>query len=177
MKLKEFKMKLLRWDTKEVIFELECSSWEQLLKGALKEKISFHRADFSGSDFSGSNFRNSNFSGSDFSDSDFRNSSFRYSDFSGSNSRNSNFKNSNWENSRHQYKIGNMREWKSMQLDTYMIVFNKRIMAIGCQQYTIDEWKQFTDEKISEMDKKSLEWWNKWKDFIFKAIELSAGSK
>ena len=69
-----------------------------------------------------------------------------------------------------------MREWKSMQLDTYMIVFNKRIMAIGCQQHTIDEWKQFTDEKIAEMDKKSLEWWNKWKDFIFKAIELSVGS-
>ena len=37
-------MKLLRWDTKEVIFELECSSWEQLLKGALKEKISFYIA-------------------------------------------------------------------------------------------------------------------------------------
>ena len=39
-------MKLLRWDTKEVIFELECDSWEQLLKSALKEKISFYRADF-----------------------------------------------------------------------------------------------------------------------------------
>ena len=48
---------------------------------------------------------------------------------------------------------------------------------MGCQQHTIDEWKKFTDEKISEMDKKSLEWWNKWKHFIFKAIELSVESK
>ena len=34
-------MQLKRWDTKEVIFEMDCSSWEELLKGALKMKISF----------------------------------------------------------------------------------------------------------------------------------------
>jgi len=66
-----------------------------------------------------------------------------------------------------------MREWKSMQLDTYMVVYNKHILAIGCQQHTIKEWKEFTDEKISTFDDGAIEWWNKWKDFIFKAIELS----
>jgi hypothetical protein len=66
-----------------------------------------------------------------------------------------------------------MREWKSMQLDTYMIVFNKHILAIGCQQHSIADWKAFTDIEISKMDSKALVWWKKWKDFIFKAIELS----
>jgi hypothetical protein len=66
-----------------------------------------------------------------------------------------------------------MEEWKSLQLDTYMIVFNKHILAIGCQQFKIKEWKKFTDDEISEMYDGALDWWNKWKDFIFKAIELS----
>ena len=66
------KMELLRWDTKEIIFKLECSSWEELLKGALKAKISFYRADFSDSDFRDSDFRGSNFSDSNFRDSQLR---------------------------------------------------------------------------------------------------------
>ena len=66
-----------------------------------------------------------------------------------------------------------MKEWHSMQLDTYMVCFNKHILAIGCQQYTINEWHNFTDDEISDMDYNALVWWKKWKDFIFKAIELS----
>jgi uncharacterized protein YjbI with pentapeptide repeats len=216
-------MKITRWDTKEIIFELECDSWEQLLKGALKAKVSFFRADFSwanfsdsnfrgsnfsdsdfsdsnfrgsnfrGSNFRGSDFRGSNFRGSDFSDSDFRGSDFRGSNFRGSDFRDSNFsdsnfrgsnfsdsdfsdsnfRGSNFRGSKHQYKIGNMREWHSMQLDTYMIVFNKHILAIGCQQFSIKEWREFSDKQIENMDKEALAWWAKWKDFIFKAIELT----
>ena len=195
-------MKLTRWDTREVIFELNCGSWEELLKGALKARISFYRANFSGSDFSESNFRGSDFSesdfsesdfsgsdfswsdfsGSDFSESDFSESDFRGSNFSGSNFRGSDFRGSDFSGSdfrgldfrksRHQYKIGNMREWHSMQLDRYMIVFDKNILAIGCQQHSIKKWKEFSDKEISNMDKAALDWWNKWKDFIFKAIEL-----
>ena len=180
-------MKLTRWDTNQVIFELECNSWEELLKGALEAKISFYRADFRGSDFRGSNFRYSNFSDSDFSNSDFSDSNFSDSDFSNSDFSDSNFSDSdfsdsefsdsefsdsNFRGSKHQYKIGNMREWHSMQLDTYMIVFNKHILAIGCKQFKIKEWESFTDEEITDMDSGALEWWKKWKDFIFKAIEL-----
>jgi hypothetical protein len=44
-------MELRRWDNKEIIFELECNSWEELLKGALKAKVSFYRANFRGANF------------------------------------------------------------------------------------------------------------------------------
>jgi hypothetical protein len=70
-----------------------------------------------------------------------------------------------------------MREWKSMQIDTYRIGFNKNILTIGCEQHTIVKWKSFTDERISKMDNNALVWWNKWKDFIFKAIDLSYGAE
>jgi hypothetical protein len=191
-------MELRKRFTEELIFELECNTWEELLKGALKAKISFHSADFRGADFSDVDFRYSDFSYSDFSDSDFSGSNFcgsdfSYSDFRGADFRgsnfsgadfsradfsrtdfcDSNFRGSDFSGSQHQYKIGNMREWKSMQLDTYMIGFNDSILTIGCQQNTIAEWKSMQDEKIKMMDAGALEWWKKWKDFIFQAIELS----
>ena len=61
----------------------------------------------------------------------------------------------------------------SMQIEKWAIAFTSEIIAIGCQQHTIKEWKEFEDERIHEMDSSALEWWKKWKDFIFMAIELS----
>jgi hypothetical protein len=170
-------MKLKRWDTGKVIFETECSSWEELLKGALKAKVIFFKADFRdadfrGADFSDANFRYSDFRGADFSGADFSGADFRYSDFRYSDFSNADFRDADFRGSKHQYKIGNMVEWHSMLLETYVIGFNSRILTIGCQQNTIKKWKEFTDTEISKMDKGALEWWRKWKDFIFQAIEL-----
>jgi len=115
-------MKLKRLDTGEVIFEMECSTFRELVEGATKEGISFYRADMRGA-------------------------------------------------------VGNMEDVKSMQLEKYMIAFTSDILCIGCQQHTIEEWASFTDEKISQMDDGALEWWKKWKDFIFTAIEMTKDIK
>jgi hypothetical protein len=66
-----------------------------------------------------------------------------------------------------------MIQVKSSQLDTWSITYTDTHLQIGCQNHTIDEWKQFTDEQISVMDDEALEWWSKWKDSIFQIIELS----
>jgi len=50
-------MKLKRWDNQEVIFELECYSLLELLRGAFKAKISFYRADLRGANLHGANLR------------------------------------------------------------------------------------------------------------------------
>ena len=70
---------------------------------------------------------------------------------------------------------GNMKEIRTMQIDTYRISFTKETLQIGCKRHLIEEWKSFSDEEISKMDgtKNTLGWWNKWKEHIFKAIELS----
>ncbi len=60
-----------------------------------------------------------------------------------------------------------------MQIDTYKIGFTKDTLQIGCQRHLIKEWKDFDDDKIANMDSDAKQWWNKWKDFIFKAIEIS----
>ena len=45
-------------------------------------------------------------------------------------------------------------------------------MAIGCQQHTIEEWKNFDDEVISKMDSNALEWWSRYKTVLFSLIDL-----
>ena len=131
-------MKIERWDTKEVIFELECSSWADLMKAALKEKISFYGANLRGADLS-------------------------YTDLHGANLRGADLR----------FLVGNGEEVKTMHLEKYMVVFTKDVLVIGCESHPISEWEDFTDKEIDKMDSGALDWWNKWKDFIFKAIELS----
>ena len=60
-----------------------------------------------------------------------------------------------------------------MQIETYSISFTKDILQIGCKRFSHTEWKNFSDDEIKKMDSQALSFWNKWKDFIFKAIELS----
>ncbi len=71
--------------------------------------------------------------------------------------------------------VGNKKELRTMQIETYSISFTKDVLQIGCKRFTIQEWKNFNDEEISNMDRQALSFWNKWKDFIFQAIELSFG--
>ena len=73
--------------------------------------------------------------------------------------------------------IGNMREVFSLQLSTWRITFTKDTLCIGCEQYSIEAWKSFSDEKISEMSVSALDFWKTWKDFIFLAIEKSIGDQ
>jgi hypothetical protein len=66
-----------------------------------------------------------------------------------------------------------MKQLRTMRLDTYQIGFTKDTLQIGCQRHKIEKWERFSDEEINKMDAGALEWWAKWKEFVFKAIELS----
>ena len=73
---------------------------------------------------------------------------------------------------------GNMREVKSLQLETYAITYwwdgDVVRLAIGCQSHPLEAWRGFSDAEIREMNgKRALEWRAKWKDHILKTIEMS----
>jgi len=165
-------MELKRWDTGEVIFEMECGTFRELVEGAIKNRVSLFRANMSGADMrdadmSGADMRDANMSGADMSGADMRCADMSGADMSGADMRCADMSGA----------VGNMEEVKSMQLEKYMIVFTSDILCIGCQQHTIEEWFEFTDDCISQMDRGALEWWKKWKDFIFTAIELTKGEQ
>jgi uncharacterized protein YjbI with pentapeptide repeats len=69
--------------------------------------------------------------------------------------------------------VGDMNRIRSLQLDTWPIVWTDAVMQIGCQRHTIDAWWAFTDEEISRMEPRALAWWKKWKPYIRQMVELS----
>ena len=70
--------------------------------------------------------------------------------------------------------IGNMREIKSTQFDTYDVTWTKDALAIGYQQHLIKEWWQFDDATITKMDGDMMLWWKKWKLVLQQIVEMSA---
>jgi hypothetical protein len=58
--------------------------------------------------------------------------------------------------------------------DVYPITYTKEVIQIGCERHKIDDWWEFDDKRILEMDgKKALKFWREWKDTIKTLIEKS----
>jgi len=70
--------------------------------------------------------------------------------------------------------FGNLIHVKSLQTEKCYITYTSKVIQIGCQRHTIEEWKNFNDRSILEMDgKEALQWWNKWKPILMQIIEMS----
>ena len=62
---------------------------------------------------------------------------------------------------------------KAFCSSVYPIVYTSEYLQIGCERHEIKDWREFNDERILRMDgKRALEFWQKWKSFIFTAIEI-----
>jgi predicted acyltransferase (DUF342 family) len=51
-------------------------------------------------------------------------------------------------------------------IEKYQVTFTSKIIKIGCEKNSIDDWKKLTDEQIRLMDDDALEWSKRWRDFI-----------
>jgi len=170
-------MKLKRWDTREVIFEMECATFRELVEGSIKAGVTLYRADMRDADMSDANMRGANISGANMRGADMRGADMLGADMSYANMSGANMRDADMSDANMRGAIGNMIELKTLALEKYVVTFNDSHMAIGCQQYTIELWFEFTDDRISQMDHGALEWWKKWKDFIFTAIEMTKDIK
>ena len=45
----------------------------------------------------------------------------------------------------------------------WFVLISDTFMRIGCQRYTIEEWRNFSDEEIVKMDFGALKFWRQWK--------------
>jgi uncharacterized protein YjbI with pentapeptide repeats len=62
---------------------------------------------------------------------------------------------------------------KCIQVETYAITYTSDVLQIGCEKHAIDEWRDFDDARIVQMDgNQALKFWRKYKDWIFAIIEL-----
>lgn len=124
------------------------------LRGANLRGADLYSANLRGADLRGADLRDANLRGADLYSADLYSANLRDADIRGS--------------------IGDMSKVKSIQIDTYLISYTSTHLSIGCQLHKIEEWVNFDDGRIIEMNGKSaLKFWRKFKSFIFTAIELS----
>ncbi len=95
--------------------------------------------------------RGSNLSDCDLRGSNLRGSNLRYSNLRGSNLRDCDLRYSNLI---------------ILQTDIWTCYIQLEHIRIGCQYHRVDQWLSFSDEDISKMDSRALDWWSKWKALI-----------
>ena len=139
--------------TNEVILEIE----------------SLCNANLSNADLRGANLR-----AADLSEANLSEANLRAADLSGANLRAADLRGANLRAADLRWCIGNMREIKSTQFDTYDVTWTKDALAIGYQQHLIKEWWQFDDATITKMDGDMMLWWKKWKLVLQQIVEMSA---
>ena len=158
--------------TNEVILEIESLCNANLrytnLRGANLGSDDLSYANLSGTNLSEANLRCADLRGADLGSVDLR-----YTNLSYANLRYTNLRGADLRGANLRWCIGNMREIKSAQFDTYDVTWTKDTLAIGCQQHPIKDWWQFDDTTITNMDSDALLWWKKWKLVLQQIIEMS----
>ena len=147
-----------------VIFTHECenNTIKITVEAAVKLKVNLSEANLSGANLYRANLSEANLSGANL---------YR-ANLSGANLYRANLYRANLSEANILCQ-GDMKVIFTLQLEKWRIGFTKDFMKIGCQSHSIEKWRNFTDEELKKMDAGALDWWKKWKDFIFKAIELS----
>ena len=133
------------------------------LSGANLRGANLRGANLSGANLSGANLRGANLSGANLSGADLRGANLSGADLSRAYLRGANF----WRTR------GNNKEVKSIHCFKYDITYTIDTLQIGCENHTIDEWIEFSDDVISKMDTGALEWWKQHKEIILRIIDMT----
>ena len=131
---------------------------EANLSGACLLEADLSGAYLRGANLSGADLRGADLRGADLLEANLSRAYLSGADLSGADLRGT---------------VGNMKEIKSMQLNTYPVTWTADRLQIGCKNYKIADWFDFDDDAIAAMDNGALDWWRQYKDFIRAAIELS----
>ena len=133
------------------------------LFGANLSGADLFRANLSGADLFRANLSGANLSGANLSGADLF----------GANLSGANLSDADLSGAKLRGCIGNGREIKSMQLDTYNITYTANRIQIGWENHSHAEWWAFTDDVIARMDRGALDWWKRMKEPLRAIIEAS----
>ena len=138
------KLSIMSRFSASVIFEFEAdeNSIKITLEAALKARADLECADLRGADLRGANLCGANLD---------------WANLQGANLGGANLRGANLDGeklSKTPIQINNLK-WFVLISDTFM--------RIGCQRYTIEEWRNFSDEEIVKMDFGALKFWRQCK--------------
>ena len=119
-------------------------------------------ANLNGANLSGANLTDTDLRGADLSCADLSNANFTDADLRGANLVGANLVGADLTNCNIRWCLGNGKEIKNL-LVKYHITWTDKIMAIGCEQHTLEQWYNFNDQEIMKMDEDAITWWKEWK--------------
>jgi hypothetical protein len=139
------------------------------LSGADLTRANLSSANLSGANLSGADLTRANLYGADLYGADLTRADLSSANLYGANLTGANLTRANLSG----VSGCNCDYLVSLFIDTYPVVYTFDTMQIGCAKHLISEWLDFSDKRILEMDgKKALKFWRKYKEWIFKSIEL-----
>ena len=129
------------------------------LRGAYLRGANLSGASLRGTNLRGTDLSGANLSGTDLSGTDLSGANLSGTDLSGA------------------YLDGvcGINDWiKNIQIEDWPISYTSETMQIGCQRHPLDAWRNFSDAAIRAMDgRKALTFWHKWRETIFKIVEMA----
>ena len=127
--------------------------WDANLQGANLSWADLHGANLRGANLRGADLHGANLRGADLRGADLRGANLHGADLRGA--------------------IGNMREIKSAQFDTWAVTWSADVLAIGCQQHAIEKWRTAHPRWIAAMDSNATEWWSRYGALVLQLIDAS----
>ncbi|WP_151762503.1 pentapeptide repeat-containing protein [Acinetobacter junii] len=113
----------------------------------------------------GANLRGANLEGANLRDANLEGANLRDANLEGANLRGANL-----EGAKDSPLIITSLRWP-------IYISGTGMMRIGCQNHSVEAWKNFTDEEIKRMDSDALEFWNKYKTMLLGACDTYVHAK
>jgi len=136
------------------------------LRGADMRDANLRSADLRGADLRGADLRGADLRGADLRDANLRSADLRGADLSSADLRSADLRGAN-------LSYANLRGADLIIITwaPWTTYITKGHIRIGCQSHTLSEWREFSDNQISEMDSRALDFWKKNKELIFGLCE------
>ena len=147
-----------------VLFEFEAdeNSVKITLEAAVKARANLYDADLYGADLRdadlrGADLRGANLYGANLYGANLDDANLYGADLYGANLYGADLRGANLD--------GEKLSKTPLQLNNlkWFVLISDKFLRIGCQRYTIEEWRNFTDEEIVKMDFGALKFWRQWK--------------
>ncbi|WP_151760495.1 pentapeptide repeat-containing protein [Acinetobacter junii] len=153
--------------TGEVLFSCDIPEGMEsgmIARHALEEAVA-NGANLRGANLEGANLRDANLEGANLRDANLEGANLR-----GANLRGANLWGANLEGAKDSPLIITSLRWP-------IYISGTGMMRIGCQNHSVEAWKNFTDEEIKRMDSDALEFWNKYKTMLLGACDTYVHAK
>ena len=125
-------------------------------------------ADLYGADLRGADLRGADLGGADLYGADLDGADLRGADLRGADLRGADLRGADLD--------GEKLVKTPLQLNNlkWFVLISDKYLRIGCQRFTIEEWRNFDDAAIVKMDFAALKFWRKWKAPIMALCDAHA---